>query len=100
MSTTSGPMVPPYTGSSRSLPSSFSTALLFASIVVLTPSCMGASSGAQFFHNGPEVRVRGLGSSHHEVQQVIVGHREERLEDLALTQVQLLSRPGPEPLED
>src|SRR5436190_244372 len=99
MSITSGPMLPPYTGISRlPLPSpEFSVALPFASMVFR--SLARASGGPQFAHQRYEVRLAGLGLSHHQVQQVVVGERQQLLERARLGLVHLLPRARPVTLE-
>src|SRR5678809_681374 len=95
MSMTSGPIVPPYTGNSSVLsPPYVSFAVPLASIVppfaFASIGCFSLSilpgltitrrlGGSKFFHHGPYFRVARLGSSHHQVEKVIVGHREEPL---------------------
>src|SRR5215203_1053228 len=96
MSTTSGPMVPPYVGASSDLSPTTMFALPFASIFTPLPA---ASRSPQFAEHASQFALRTGPSFHHQVQQVVVGHQQQPLERRSLRPIQLPPRARPETLE-
>src|SRR5689334_18818625 len=105
MSITSGPTVPPYTGNSIDLsPPYVSLAVPLASITPtfvlasIADSLSAASSGPKFLDDDPDPGVARLRPAHHQVEQVIVRHREKALQRLQIPGLQR-GLPRPELLE-
>src|SRR4051794_36535472 len=98
MSITSGPIVPPYTGASSTLPPASSLPLPFGSIVLSLS--VGRSGGLEFLHQVPEVTRGGMRRSHHQLEQVVVGQQQQLLQRPPFRLAQAFALARPETRED